>query len=177
MPSAVGAFNPNWNDPSPSQESEDANFVQASDFIGSVFLRKLDFYGKSWLPARDLVVAAIEKRMDYDDKGRILVFEQSIPWRDHLFTIEEEKGIKGEAIYVLYGEGPGKNWRVQAVPVSKDSFESRKALPAAWRGIRDDALSEVTGVPGGVFVHASGFIGGNKSFEGALELAKKALEL
>lgn len=115
--------------------------------------------------------------MDYDDKGRILVFEQSIPWRDHLFTIEEEKGIKGEAIYVLYGEGPGKNWRVQAVPVSKDSFESRKALPAAWRGIRDDALSEVTGVPGGVFVHASGFIGGNKSFEGALELAKKALEL
>ncbi|KAH0613087.1 uncharacterized protein H6S33_009467 [Morchella sextelata] len=177
LPSAVGAFNPNWNDPSPSQESEDANFVQASDFIGSVFLRKLDFYGKSWLPARDLVVAAIEKRMEYDDKGRILVFERSIPWRDHLFTIEEEKGIKGEAIYVLYGEGPEKNWRVQAVPVSKDSFESRKALPAAWRGIRDDALSEVTGVPGGVFVHASGFIGGNKSFEGALELAKKALEL
>lgn len=108
------------------------------------------------------------------------MFEQPIPWRDHLFTLEKEKGIDGEEapLYALYGEGPGKpGWRVQAVPVSKDSFESRKPLPEAWRGVRDDKLSEVTGVPGSVFVHASGFIGGNQSFDGALEMAKKALDL
>lgn len=144
-------------------------------------MRKLDFYGKSWLPARDLVVSAVEKRFEYDEQGRILVFDQGIPWRDHLFTLEKELGINEEGkkpLYVLYSEGPGKpGWRVQAVPVSKDSFESRKALPEAWRGVRDENLSEVCGVPGGVFVHASGFVGGNRSFEGALEMARKALVL
>ena len=29
-----------------------------------------------------------------------------------------------------------------------------------WRGIRDEKLSEISGIAGGIFVHASGFIGG-----------------
>ena len=63
------------------------------------------------------------------------------------------------------------------MPVSSDSFENRKALPAEWRGLRDDELSKVSGIDGCVFVHASGFIGGNKSYEGALQMAQKALEM
>jgi hypothetical protein len=35
-----------------------------------------------------------------------------------------------------------------------------------WRGIRDTELSKVSGIPGCIFVHASGFIGGNSSYEG-----------
>lgn len=65
-----------------------------------------------------------------------------------------------KAIYVVYPDETGGNWRVQAIAVSSDSFESRKALPEPWRGLRDEALSEVTQIPGGIFVHASGFIGG-----------------
>jgi uncharacterized UPF0160 family protein len=61
--------------------------------------------------------------------------------------------------------------------VTPESFESRKALPDPWRGLRDDALSEKTGIPGGIFVHASGFIGGNATKEGALSMAKLALTL
>ena len=49
---------------------------------------------------------------------------------------------------------------MQAVPVSPESFASRKALPEVWRGLRDDVLSKASGVDGCVFVHASGFIGG-----------------
>lgn len=64
------------------------------------------------------------------------------------------------AIYVLYPEDTSGNWRVQAVSVSNDSFESRKALPEAWRGLRDEELSKVSGIEGCIFVHASGFIGG-----------------
>ena len=62
------------------------------------------------------------------------------------------------------------------MPVSHDSFASRKALPEAWRGIRDEELSKLTGIPDCVFVHAAGFIGGNKTKEGALAMAQKALE-
>lgn len=70
-----------------------------------------------------------------------------------------------------------ENWRLQAVAVSPDKFESRKPLPLAWRGLDNDELSEVTGIPGCVFVHMSGFIGGNRSYEGALAMARAALKV
>lgn len=70
-----------------------------------------------------------------------------------------------------------KQWRVQAVGVSPDRFESRKALPSQWRGLRDDDLSKESGIPGCVFVHMSGFIGGNQSFDGALAMARAALKM
>lgn len=84
-------------------------------------------------------------------------------FQEHLFDLEKDanSGIEeGAATYIVYPDESGGNWRVQAVPVSPHSFESRKALPEPWRGVRDDALSELSGIPGGIFVHASGFIGG-----------------
>ena len=41
--------------------------------------------------------------------------------------------------------------------------------------MRDDALSALTGIRGGVIVHANGFIGGNKTREVALAMARAAL--
>ena len=82
-------------------------------------------------------------------------------------------------MYVLFAENGEKDskWRIRAVSVDKDSFENRKGLPETWRGVRDEDLSNVTGIPGCVFVHASGFIGGNATFEVVLEMAKKAVEM
>ncbi|RYP61658.1 hypothetical protein DL770_009737 [Monosporascus sp. CRB-9-2] len=187
----VGRLNPNWNDPVPAdpevaQAEEDDRFIKASERIGEEFKRDLEYYCGAWLPARAIVRDAYEARFRHDPEGRVMVFEgQSVPWKDHLYTLEEEEEEQKEGttntskqkiLYVLYPEkpAPGAKWRIQAVPVSKDSFESRKALPEPWRGARDEQLDEVSGVPGGVFVHASGFIGGNKTFEGAKELAAKA---
>jgi Uncharacterised protein family (UPF0160) len=76
---------------------------------------------------------------------------------------EDEKPI-----YAVYEDESGK-WRVQAVPVSLSSFESRKALPEPWRGIRDEALSELSGIKGCIFVHQSGFIGGEFSIPCSLQ--------
>lgn len=69
------------------------------------------------------------------------------------------------------------SWRIQAISLAPGSFASRKALPVAWRGLRDEELSEKCGIVGGVFVHASGFIGGNKTYDGALQMAVKALRI
>lgn len=82
--------------------------------------------------------------------------------KEHLFDLEAERHLT-EAdlpIYILYPDETGGNWRIQAVPISPDSFVSRKPLPAEWRGLRDSELSNTTDIPGGIFVHASGFIGG-----------------
>lgn len=181
----VSRLNPNWNDAVPAdaeeaQRAEDQKFEVASTRMGEEFVRDLEYFTRAWLPARDIVHKAYAKRLDYDPEGRILVFEGlSVPWKDHLYELESQGAGDALVLYVLYPENttPGAKWRIQAVPVNKDSFESRKALPEAWRGVRDDKLDEVTGILGGVFVHAAGFIGGNKSFDGAIAMAKKALDL
>ena len=82
--------------------------------------------------------------------------------KEHLFDLEKEHDKEGQAIYILYPDESGK-WRIQAVPASPESFESRKPLPEHWRGRRDEDMAKVTGVPDAVFVHASGFIGGRLS--------------
>jgi uncharacterized UPF0160 family protein len=181
----VGRLNPNWNDPIPedpvaAQEAEDIRFELASQRIGEEFDRDLDYFTRAWWPAREVVAEAFEGRVEYDSKGRILVLKrQSAPWKDHLYSLEQQKPEGGQVLYVLYPEKPvpDAKWRIQCVPVSKDSFESRKPLPESWRGFRDEELDGISGVSGSVFVHASGFIGGNKTFEGALAMAKKALEM
>lgn len=52
----------------------------------------------------------------------------------------------------------------------------RLSLLSEWQGVRDDALSKLSGIPGCIFVHASGFIGGNKTYEGAMEMARKTMK-
>ena len=183
--SLVGDLNANFEDPFPAktleeaQEAEDARFLQATSLMGSSFLRKLQYYHHAWLPARTLVHRTYDARKEFDARGRVVVFSRGCPWKDHLYTLEAEKPHEEKVLYVLYPENEheGAKWRVQAVSVSIDSFESRKPLPENWRGVRDDQLSEVSGVKGCIFAHASGFIGGNNTREGALEMAMKAIEL
>lgn len=105
-----------------------------------------------------------------------------IPWTDHLYDLEgadsETKG-KSQVLYVLVPESgaSGTKFRIRAVPSEPGSFLNRHPLPVAWRGLRDAELSHVAGISGCVFVHASGFIGGNTTFEGALAMAKKAVTI
>jgi len=134
-----------------------------------------------WWPARKIVAAALARTEASAGRLRqVLVLDQHCPWTGHLLDLEAERGVSGagaEAVkYVLYADQKGQ-WRVQAVPVSAGSFTSRLPLPEPWRGVRDEALSALTGIDGCVFVHAAGFIGGHKTKEGALQLATKALEM
>ena len=54
-------------------------------------------------------------------------------------------------LYVVYQDMTGKSWRLQCVPVAKASFESKRPLPQAWRGVRDEELSKLTGIDSCVF--------------------------
>ncbi len=182
--SLVGDLNANFGDEDgltaeQAQEAEDGRFLKASSLMGETFIRKLTYYHRAWLPARTLVHETYAARKEYDAKGRLMVFPRGCPWKDHLYTLEAEKPDEEKVLFVLYPESEheGAKWRIQAVSVSVDSFESRKPLPEAWRGVRDDQLSEVTGIPGCIFAHASGFIGGNKTKDGALEMARKSIEM
>ena len=51
----------------------------------------------------------------------------------------------------------------------------RKFINKKWFGLRDEELVKVSGIKGGKFVHATGFIGGNHTRDGSLEMAIKSL--
>ncbi|KAG0612979.1 hypothetical protein M758_6G067100 [Ceratodon purpureus] len=172
----VGRLNPDWMDEQTS-EAEDEAFRKAMSLTGGEFLESVRYYAKSWLPARSIVADCLADRKEADSSGEIMVLKQFCPWKGHLAELEEELKIDPKIKYVLYEDERSKGWRVQAVSVGPGSFESRLPLPAVWRGLRDDELSRESGIDGGVFVHMSGFIGGCKTFEGALTLAKKALTM
>jgi len=168
----VGRLNPRWNEPSTDQLAME-RFLRAVELTGEEFRESVDFCGNVWLPARVVVENAVAGRKEVDPSGEIIVLQQACPWKEHLYTIEEEEGVDPLIKFCLYEQSGGGGWRVQAVSKTAGGFENRKSLP--WKGLRDADLSEASGIEGGVFVHISGFIGGNKTYEGALAMARAAL--
>lgn len=61
-------------------------------------------------------------------------------------------------------------------PTFQIKFIYRVFLHKDWCGIRDEELSKVSGIENAIFCHATGFIGGNKTKEGCLQMALKSLE-
>jgi uncharacterized UPF0160 family protein len=80
-----------------------------------------------------------------------------------------------EVMFVIYPDSDGNQYQIKTVPVEPGSFDTRMDLPASWAGLRDQELAAVTGVADSVFCHLNLFIGGARSFEGALRLAELAL--
>lgn len=173
IPGIISGMNPNWNEDT-SDESFDRCFARASEFIGGVFVTLVKGYGQSWLPAKALVAQAIDERMDVDKSGKIIVLPQFCPWKEHLYELEREKNIEKQIEFVLFTDSSSA-WRVSTVPINSTSFQFRRGLPEPLRGLRDEELSTKSGVPGCIFIHAAGFIGGAKSKEAVYELAKMSL--
>ncbi len=80
-----------------------------------------------------------------------------------------------EVMFVIYPDSDGNQYQIKTVPVEPGSFDTRMDLPESWAGLRDQELAAVTGVEDSVFCHLNLFIGGARSFEGALRLAELAL--
>jgi len=167
----VGQLNPLWNEDGGKPRRNDV-FREAMALTGHEFREAVRRLTKSWFPARSIVESAISARKSLHESGEIMMLDKFCPWQGHLSDIEKEQNIEGVLKYVLFQDSGG-SWRIQAV--SAEGFASRKALPSTWRGVRDAELSSVAGIAGCVFCHASGFIGGNQTYDGAFEMAVTAL--
>ncbi|XP_046292230.1 MYG1 exonuclease isoform X2 [Marmota monax] len=152
-----------------------AGFRRAMDLVREEFLQRLDFYQHSWLPARTLVEEALARRFQVDPSGKIVELAKGgCPWKEHLYHLESGLSPPVAIMFVIFTDQAGQ-WRVQCVPKEPHSFQNRLPLPEPWRGLRDEALDQVSGIPGCIFVHASGFIGGHHTREGALSMARATL--
>jgi len=133
LSSRVKHLSPNWND---KVQDFDGGFYKAMDLVREEFLDRVNYYGKSWWPARAMVAKALEERFAVDPSGQILEFGNGgCPWKEHLFELEEEQGLgvetnghgsqgKTKILFVVYTDQNGM-WRVQCVPVRPSSFENR----------------------------------------------------
>ncbi|KAF5400556.1 Metal-dependent protein hydrolase [Paragonimus heterotremus] len=185
----VTRLNPWWNEPSKNTTSA---FWEAVDLVGREFLDTVRYFAECWWPARDYVARAMANRNLVDSSQAIIVLEQSCPWKCHLFDLERqeradvvvypqplrlltyrpEPKFLPRVLFVVLPCEDG-NWAVQAV--SSENFENRLPFPASWCALRDAELSEVTGIPGCIFVHSAGHFGLNKTREGALEMARQII--
>lgn len=169
--SIVDRFNP-----INGEELPDDQFHKAMNFIGLDFERMVYSLVHKWLPARHVVKTALSHAGQWDSLGRIVVLHACIPWKLHLLELERELGM--DVKYVLFPDTHSGNWMIQAVPASEeDAFVDKMPLPEQWKGKRGEELDAASGIGGCIFVHASRFIGGNLTFEGALQMAKEALKL
>lgn len=173
--SRVSHLGPTWQDPNPDY---DTGFQKAMELTKVEFLDRVNYYGKVWWAARDIVSKTMEDRFKAHPSGRLLEFTTGgVPWKEHLFELEVEEDLNesNSILYAIYTDQNGL-WRIQCVPLRAKSFENRLSLPSEWRGVRDSELESVSGVEGATFVHASGFIGGAKTKEGILKMAELALK-
>jgi len=174
LPSLVSNLNPSWIE-NPTDKDFDRQFLLSSELMGVSFLNLLNGYGKSWLPAKTFVERAFENRFEVDKSGEIIVLDQFCPWKEHLYSIEKDNNANGEIKFVLFKDS-GDAWRISTVSITASSFEFRLGLPEELRGLRDEVLSEKSGIEGCIFIHAAGFIGGAKSKESVIKLAQLSLE-
>ncbi|TGZ66359.1 hypothetical protein CRM22_005355 [Opisthorchis felineus] len=190
LSSRVARLNPKWNDP---DADETACFMKALQMVEEEFVTLVAHYAKSWYPARALVSKALSQRHQVDPSGHIISLEdEPCPWADHFhelekleleklpngnFDVSDLSATTSRPVFCLYRRDDGQ-WSVQTISTSeKEHFKSRVPLPEAWRGLRDEELSRVVGLPGCVFVHATGFLGIHKTRDGALYMARTSLKL
>jgi len=156
----VDAFYPTWE--------ESVTFDERFAEIVAYF-KKLLQYEIRGVEARFSSEEVIKKiYADASDK-RFIVLDKYYPSK-HL--IDEWP----EPIYTIYPSFDGAQWMVSALRKEKDSFASRKSLPSSWAGLRSADLAKVSGVADAQFCHNALFIAAAKSKDGAIALAKKALE-
>ncbi len=132
--------------------------------------------------AKDIISREISRAIEYvtlerivediyqkSGDRKIIVFEENYPWQEVLRKYPEP-------IFVVAPRGDDSNWSVKSINTENGSFKARKLMPAEWAGKKSEELGTISGVDDAVFCHNGRFIAVAKSKEGAIALAKKALE-
>jgi len=154
-------FRPTWKDGS-HDEVFDAGFFTCVALAKELLLREIKIH-------QDLRDVSELFKKDYDKASdkRLIVISDAYPWESAVMEY-------ADTLFVVYPRQD--NWRVGTVRKERFSFENRKDLPLSWAGLRDVDLQAVTGVSDAIFCHNGKFLAVAKTREGAMELAKRALE-
>lgn len=179
-----------WNDPTTMagrvnrtyEIAGEDGFGSAYKMAGQDFLEWIQSIVIVYLPSRKELIKAVENARFLHPSGRIIEFLGSGPYNNIIHSVEQElslteNGPSGNNIlFCIHPDGHGKRYRIRTVSTQKGSFAFRLGLPEEWRGLRDEALQQMSGFNGMSFVHKSGFLGGTLDRETALAVAIRLVE-
>ncbi len=68
------------------------------------------------------------------------------------------------------------DWYINAIPLTSDDWSpAKRPFPEEWRGLQNEDLQKASGVKTAVFCHTAGYFAIAKTKDGAIALAKKAI--
>ena len=155
------AFRPTWKE---EKSDSDESFLKLVS-LARVYLERKIVTTQHAHEARVLVE---EDYKTAEDK-RIIILKDAYPFQFIL-------GSYPEVLFVIYEDKTNHTWKVKAINKEFGSFKNRRNLPKSWAGKRDKELADISGVSDAIFCHNGRFLAVAGSKEGALALAKLALE-
>ncbi|CAH8433240.1 unnamed protein product [Schistosoma mattheei] len=183
LSSRVNRMNPAWNQ---LDTDETICFHNALQLVDKEFITLVHFYADTWYPAREIVLNAVKNRYSIDSSGTIIYIEGTgCPWNAHFFEIEKSLSLnnvneiekQNQILFVIY-QRKDSTWTIQAIPLDEhNNFSQRLPLPESWRGLRDEQLSSIVGLPDCIFVHSTGFLGVHKTRDGVLQMARLTIKM
>ncbi len=156
--SMIHVFNATWKE---DVLKQDEVFIECVNLAKKI-LSRLITKERDRLEAERFVQTAYEEAED----KRLIILDNNYPSREVLANYPEP-------LYVIRPYN-GK-WNVEAQREEIHSFKNKKDFPKSWGGKTDKELQKITGVSDAVFCHRNLFLAVASSKEGAIELAKKAL--
>lgn len=76
-------MNPQWNKPW-NDEILMQCFLKAVELVGQELIAEVEMLAFSWIPARDIVEDAMNKRLQVHPSGKIVLLSRYCPWSSHL---------------------------------------------------------------------------------------------
>ena len=157
-------LNPTWKEGS---ENINESFLNAVKFAKVILEREVK-RTKDSVEEIKIADEIIKKKYDETVDKRIIILENDIPWRE---IVNKYK----EPLFVVIRNEIDNSWRVYGVRDDMAVFKIRKDLPETWAGKEKDELALISGVKDAMFCHIKRFVCATKTFEGALEMAKIAV--
>lgn len=167
LPSLIEILNMPWDaDPADRAQAEDERFVKAAEIAG-VFLDGRVERIRARVAACDAVLEAHARSAD----PRVLELDRGMPWQGPAHDADLP------VLFAVYPDKGGDAWMIGCMPPEPGGFAQKLPLPEVWAGLRDAELARVSGVPDAVFCHLKRFVGAARSRQGALAMARIALDL
>lgn len=159
------AFEPTWME---QTRDEYTAFMEAAEWVSVLLVRE-----RQYAQGRISAFKEIQKIYERSADKKILLFPNGSEW--HRMLLCEFFQKYPEVLYCVRQHKDG-NWQVVCMVDDIRVFKNRKTLPDTWSGKRDQELIQATGISDAVFCHRAGFMCVAQSKEGALKLARLALE-
>lgn len=153
------AFNPTRR-----EQGDLRAFLKAVEEAKKMLLREISRtvdHLKDVNAVKNIYTATADKRM--------IILDEPYSWRKAMTEFPEP-------LFVIVPRPDTASWGVETVDdPSAGKFARRLLFPESWAAKRDDELAGVTGVPDAMFCHKGRFLAIARSKEGAIALAKLAL--